>query len=341
MSNINPPINHAKIANKTGVLVLNLGTPDGYGYFAVRRYLKEFLSDPRVIEVNPILWKLILNCFILPFRPFATAKKYQQIWLLGSNESPLKYYTRSQAEKLQELVNEKGSDLIVDYAMRYGNPSIESKINELLKKGCQKIIFIPLYPQYCSATTATISDEIYRVLRKIRWQPAVRIVNHYPDNKIYIEALANSVRNHIQKLDFKPEAILSSYHGIPEIYFEKGDPYSCFCQKTNRLFNEELAKQNIAIPNHLSFQSRFGPKEWLKPYTADVLKDLVAKGIKNLIVITPGFASDCIETLEEVDIEYRNLFLELGGQNFSLVPCLNDGPDAIKLINNLLEANLW
>lgn len=341
MSNNNSPKQHPKIHDKTGVLVLNLGTPDGYDYFSVRKYLKEFLSDTRVIEVNRLLWKLILNFFILPLRPFATGKKYQQIWMKDVDESPLKFYTKSQAKKLQDLVSSEHQNLIVDYAMRYGNPSIESKINDLLKKGCKKIIFIPLYPQYCSATTATACDEIYRVLKKLRWQPEVRIVGQYPDNKIYIKALVNSVRNHIKTLDFKPDVILSSYHGIPKIYFEKGDPYSCFCHKTNRLFNEELESQQIKISNHISFQSRFGPKEWLKPYTADVLKELVEQGVKNLIVITPGFSSDCIETLEEVDMEYRDLFLELGGEKFSLVPCLNDSDDSIELIKDLLEKEFW
>lgn len=341
MSTDNLPNKHPKIHNKVGVLVLNLGTPDGYGYFAVRKYLKQFLSDSRVIEVNPIFWKLILNFFILPLRPFATGKKYKEIWMKDVDESPLKFYTKSQAKKLQELVSEKHPELVVDYAMRYGNPSIESKIDELLKKGCKKILFIPLYPQYCSATTATVCDEIYRSLKKIRWQPEVRITGQYPDNKFYIKGLVNSVKKHIKNIDFKPDAILSSYHGIPKIYFEKGDPYSCFCYKTNRLFSEELVKQKIGIENHISFQSRFGPKEWLQPYTADVLKELVNKGVKNLIVITPGFSSDCIETLEEVDMEYRELFLELGGKNFSLVPCLNDSDDSIKLINDLLTKNLW
>ncbi len=341
MSNNNLPNQHPKIDNKIGVLILNLGTPEGYDYFSIRKYLKEFLSDKRVIEVNKFLWSLILNLFILPFRPFTTGKKYQKIWMQDTNESPLKYYTRSQAKKLQDLVNIKHQNLIVDYAMRYGKPSIEDKINDLIKKGCSKIIFIPLYPQYCSATTATICDEIYRVLKKIRWQPEVRIVGHYPDNKLYIKSLVNSIKSHIETLDFIPGAILSSYHGIPKIYFEKGDPYSCFCYKTNRLFSEELKAQDIKIENYISFQSRFGPKEWLKPYTADVLKELVNKGIKNLIVITPGFASDCIETLEEVNMEYRDLFLELGGENFSLVPCLNDSDDGILLINDLLEKNLW
>ncbi len=341
MSKNNLPNQHPKIQDKTGVLVLNLGTPDGYGYFAVKKYLKEFLSDKRVIEVNIVLWKLILAFFILPLRPFATGKKYQQIWMKDIDESPLKFYTKSQAKKLKDLVSKKHPNLIVDYAMRYGNPSIESKIDDLIKRGCKKIIFIPLYPQYCSATTATVCDEVYRVLKKIRWQPEIRIAGQYHDNKIYIKSLVNSVKNHIKNLDFKPDAILSSYHGIPKIYFEKGDPYSCFCHKTNRLFNEELVRQKIQIENHISFQSRFGPKEWLKPYTSDVLKELVEQGVKNLIVITPGFASDCIETLEEVDMEYRDFFLYLGGERFSVVPCLNDSGDSIELISNLLNKELW
>ena len=335
------PKDHPKIYNKTGVILLNLGTPDGYGYFAVRKYLKQFLTDQRVIEVNPILWRFILHLFILPLRPFATGKKYQQIWMHDKNLSPLKYYTASSAKKLHQLVQAKYPNIMVDYAMRYGNPSIAEKINYLIEQGCTKLMFIPLYPQYCAATTATICDEIYRVMKKIRWQPEVRIVGHYPDNKIYINALVQSVKQHITSLDFTPEAILSSYHGIPKIYFKKGDPYQCFCHKTNRLFGAELQKQEIKLPNYISFQSRFGPKEWLQPYTADVLQDLIAKGIKKLIVITPGFAADCIETLEEVNIEYKELFLNMGGENFSLVPCLNDSDNAVALIQHLMENNLW
>ncbi|MBT5827317.1 MAG: ferrochelatase [Alphaproteobacteria bacterium] len=334
------PEQHPEIIFKTGVLILNLGTPEGYDYFSVRKYLKEFLSDQRVIEVNPLLWKVILHSFILPFRPFATGKKYKEIWFNQENASPLKYYTKSQAEKLQIKLNKKHPELVVDYAMRYGKPSIESKIKELQEKGCKKIIFIPLYPQYCAATTATICDEIYRVISKIRWQPKIKIADHYPDNKVYLTALATSIKTHLKEIDFKPDAILSSYHGIPKIYFEKGDPYPCYCRKTHRLLNDELKKQKIKLENHLSFQSRFGPKEWIKPYTEDVLKELIAKGVKNLIVITPGFAADCIETLEEVDMEYRELFLSLGGEKFSHIPCLNDSDDSIKLIENLVEENL-
>jgi ferrochelatase len=341
MNKIYVPSNHPKIDNRTGVLILNLGTPDGYGYRAVRKYLKQFLSDRRVIEANPILWQLIMHLFILPLRPFASGKKYKQIWMHDKNISPLKYYTASSATKLQERVAAQHPNLTVDYAMRYGNPSIESKINQLIKEGCTKLLFIPLYPQYCSATTATICDEIYRVIKKNRWQPEVRIAAHYPDNKLYIHALADSVKQHMDTLDFMPDVILSSYHGIPKIYFEKGDPYQCFCHKTNRLFIEELRRQNIKLKCHISFQSRFGPKQWLQPYTTDVLKELVKKGVKNLLVITPGFAADCIETLEEVNIEYKNLFLNIGGKNFSLVPCLNDNDNAIQLMISLLEKNLW
>ena len=341
MKNNNLPNKHPKIHNKTGVLILNLGTPDYYGYFAVRKYLKEFLSDRRVIEVNPILWQVILRCFILPLRPFATGKKYESIWFKEHNMSPLHYYTQSQANKLQDKVSQKRDNLVVDYAMRYGNPDIESKIKGLLKQGCKKILFIPLYPQYAAATTATVCDEIYRVVQKIRWQPEVRIVGQYLDHKLYIKSLVNSVKNHLKTIDFKPEAILSSYHGIPQSYFDKGDPYSCFCHKTNRLFSEALVKNKIKITNYISFQSRFGPKKWLQPYTADVLQNFIDKGIKNIVVITPGFASDCIETLEEVNMEYRELFLEMGGKNFSVIPCLNDSADSINLINQLLEENLW
>jgi ferrochelatase len=333
--------NHPKIHKKIGVLIINLGTPDGYDYFSVRKYLKEFLSDKRVIEVPALIWQIILNFLILPLRPIATGKKYKSIWLKDVNLSPLKYYTQLQAKKLAKLASKKHDNFIVDYAMRYGNPSIESQIATLLEQGCDRIVFLPLYPQYCAATTATVCDEIYRVLGKVRWQPNVRIAGQYCDHPLYIKSLVNSVKGHIKKLGFKPDAILSSYHGIPQKYFDNGDPYSCFCQKTNRLFNEELSKQKIKLENHISFQSRFGPKEWLRPYTADVLQELVNKGVKNLIVITPGFAADCIETLEEVDMEYRELFFKLGGENFSLVPCLNDSDDSIKLINHLLEKELW
>jgi ferrochelatase len=333
--------NHPKIHMKTGVLIINLGTPEHYDAKSVRKYLRQFLSDQRVIEVNPIIWQIILNLFILPFRSHSSGAKYKEIWLHEHNESPLKYYTRNQAEKLKVKLQKKNEKFEIDYAMRYGNPSIESKIHELKDNGCTKFIFIPLYPQYSATTTASISDEIFRVLKQFRWQPEFRLCGPYHDNEIYIKALVESLKSHIKTLDFKPDAILSSYHGLPAEYFKKGDPYFCFCSKTNRLFSEELIKQKIKIPNHLSFQSRFGPKKWLEPYTEDVLKKLIANNVKNLVVITPGFASDCVETLEEVNIEYQDMFKNLGGDNFSAVPCLNDSKHSINLLEHLVDINDW
>lgn len=335
------PKNHPEIHHKIGVLIINLGTPDHYDYFSVRRYLKEFLSDNKVIEMNPILWQIVLNLFILTFRPKSTGAKYKKIWFHDKKDSPLRYYTRLQATGLQKTISNKHSNIIVDYAMRYGNPSIENKIQHLLKNGCSKILFIPMYPQYCASTTATVNDEIYRIIKNIRWQPNIRISPPYHDNKTYIKSLVSSLVNHKKTLSWKPDAILSSYHGIPQTYFDKGDPYPCFCRKTNRLFSEEIKKQAIEIPNYISFQSRFGPRQWIKPYTEDVIKDLLKKGVRNLLVITPGFSVDCIETLEEVGIEYKNLFIENGGKNFSLVPCLNDSPEGLNLINELFRSNLW
>ena len=335
------PKNHPEIHHKIGVLIINLGTPDHYDYFSVRRYLKEFLSDNKVIEMNPILWQIVLNLFILTFRPKSTGVKYKKIWFHDKKDSPLRYYTRLQATGLQKTISNKHSNIIVDYAMRYGNPSIENKIQHLLKNGCSKILFIPMYPQYCASTTATVNDEIYRIIKNIRWQPNIRISPPYHDNKTYIKSLVSSLVNHKKTLSWKPDAILSSYHGIPQTYFDKGDPYPCFCRKTNRLFSEEIKKQAIEIPNYISFQSRFGPRQWIKPYTEDVIKDLLKKGVRKLLVITPGFSVDCIETLEEVGIEYKNLFIENGGKNFSLVPCLNDSPEGLNLINELFRSNLW
>ncbi len=324
------------IEKKTGVLLINLGTPDNCNYFSVRRYLKEFLSDPRIIEINPFLWKIILNVFILTFRPYSTAKKYQQIWMKDTGESPLRHYTKSKAAKLQVKMKQ---NTIVDYAMRYGNPSIKNKIHLLIDKGCRKIIFVPLYPQYSATTTASTADEIYRVMQQIRWQPEIKIVHQYCDNEIYIKSLVNSVEKTINNLDWQPDAILSSYHGIPKEYFNRGDPYYCFCHKTNRLFNDELTNRGINIKNHLCFQSRFGPKEWLQPYAKDKILELLEQGTKNLLVIAPGFSSDCVETLEEIDIEYKNFFLTKGGENFLLIPCLNDSNNAISIIYDLVKHN--
>jgi ferrochelatase len=319
---------------KTGVLLINLGTPDSTSWWDIRKYLKEFLSDRRVIEVNPIIWQIILNIFILTFRPAKTAHAYKKIWMNEANMSPLLYYTKNQTIKLdKEIGNEK---LIVDFAMRYGNPSIKSKLDDLRKKGCENIIVLPLYPQYAAATTATVCDEVYRSLMKMRWQPSLQIIPHYESDPFYIDGLVNSLEKKIREIDWKPDLIIASYHGIPKSYFDKGDPYHCYCQKTTRLMKEKFSKIEIQT----TFQSRFGPQEWLQPYTDKTLESLPNKGIKNLLVICPGFASDCVETLEEINIQGRESFLQKGGKNFDLVPCLNVNTDHIKLFKKLVKKYL-
>ena len=319
---------------KTGVLLINLGTPDSTNWWDIRKYLKEFLSDRRVIEVNPILWKFILNLFILTFRPSKTAHAYKKIWRKQSNESPLLFFTRNQAHKLKDVL--KNEKTIVDFAMRYGNPSIKSRLDMLKEKGCDNIIILPLYPQYASATTATVCDEVYRSLMKMRWQPSLQIVPHYESEPFYIRALTNSIEKKIKEINWKPDLIISSYHGIPKSYFDKGDPYYCYCSKTTRLMKEVFGKVEIQT----TFQSRFGPEEWLTPYTDKTLASLPSKGVKNLLVICPGFASDCVETLEEINIQGRESFLKNGGKNFDLIPCLNDNQDHIILLEKLIKRYL-
>jgi len=324
--------NHPDIKfGKTGVLLINLGTPDSTSWWDIRKYLKEFLSDKRVIEINPILWQIILNLFILTFRPSKTAHAYKKIWKKETNESPLLYFTRSQAKKLN---NKIGNDkLIVDFAMRYGNPSIKSKLNFLKNEGCENIIILPLYPQYAAATTATVCDEVYRSLMGMRWQPSLQVIPHYESEPAYIEALTKSLERKLENISWKPDLIISSYHGIPKKYFDKGDPYHCYCHKTTRLMKEKFNLIDI----QLTFQSRFGPQEWLTPYTDKTLESLPENGIKNLLVICPGFASDCVETLEEIDIQGREIFLNSGGKNFDLIPCLNDNSDHIDLFEKLIS----
>ncbi len=322
--------NHPKINfGKTGVLLVNLGTPDSTRWFDIRKYLKEFLSDRRVIEVNPFIWKIVLNLFILNFRPSKTAKAYKEIWMGKENMSPLRYYTIMQTKKLLDRIGSK--DLIVDYAMRYGNPSIKSKIIKLHAAGCERLIILPLYPQYAAATTATVCDEVYRVLMNMRWQPSLQIIPHYESEPLYIKALSNSLSLKISELNWKPDLILASYHGIPQKYFDKGDPYHCYCQKTSRLLSEEFKTIEIKT----TFQSRFGPEAWLKPYTDKTLENLPNEGKKNILVICPGFSSDCVETLEEISIQGKESFLKSGGQNFDVVSCLNDSEDHINLLENL------
>ena len=319
---------------KTGVLLINLGTPDSTSWWDIRKYLKEFLSDKRVIELNPFIWKIILNLFILTFRPSKTAHAYKKIWRTDTNESPLLYFTRKQAEKLKDKM--EGNRISVDFAMRYGNPSIQSKLNTLQKAGCENIIVLPLYPQYAAATTATVCDEVYRCLMKMRWQPSLQIIPHYESNTLYIDGIVNSINKKIKEINWMPDLIIASYHGIPKSYFDKGDPYHCYCHKTTRLIKEKFNKIEIQT----TFQSRFGPQEWLKPYTDKTLEDLPRSGKKNILVICPGFASDCVETLEEISIQGKESFLNNGGENFDLIPCLNDNSDHIKLFENLVNKYL-
>ena len=330
------PKEHPKMpSKKTGLLVVNLGTPDTTKWFDIRKYLKEFLSDRRVIEVNPILWQILLNVIILTFRPSKTAKAYKKIWLKKENMSPLRYFTIMQVKELKKRV--KSKDIIIDYGMRYGNPSIESKLNEMKKNGCQSIIVLPLYPQYAAATSATVCDEVYRTMMKMRWQPDLQIISHYESNPLYIEALRKSIFKTLGKIKWRPDAIVASYHGIPKKYFEKGDPYHCYCHKTTRLLKEKL---NLEIPILTTFQSRFGPDEWLQPYTDKTLEQLPVEGKKNILVICPGFASDCVETLEEIAIEGRESFIEHGGEKFFMIPCLNYDKEHIDLLESLTKENI-
>ena len=324
--------NHPKVNyGKNGVLLVNLGTPDSTSWWDIRKYLREFLSDKRVIEVNPILWQIILNLIILNLRPSKTAKAYKEIWMTDINESPLRYYTKQQTQKLKEKFN--GQNIIIDYAMRYGNPSIKSRLQKLQSEGCENIILFPLYPQYAAATTATVCDEVYRCLIKMRWQPSLQVIPHYESNKDYINGLVNSIKKKLSEISWKPDLIVASYHGIPQKYFDKGDPYHCYCQKTSRLIKEKFNE----IPIETTFQSRFGPEKWLQPYTDKTLEKLPAEGKKNILMICPGFSSDCVETLEEIAIQGKETFIESGGKNFDLISCLNDNDDHIKMMENIVK----
>jgi ferrochelatase len=325
-------------AGKIGVLLVNLGTPDAADAPAVRRYLKEFLTDPRVIENQGPLWSLILNGIILRIRPRRKARDYAKIWNHEKNESPLKTITRSQADKLAPALAALGPRLIVDWAMRYGNPSIASRLTELAAQGCERILVIPLYPQYCAATTATVGDEVFRVLTRLRYQPALRIASPYYADPAYIEALASSTRAALGALAFVPDVILASFHGVPQEYVDKGDPYYAHCVETMRLLRAALALDESKLM--LTFQSRFGRAKWLEPATDRTVKKLAKDGVKNLAVITPGFSADCLETLEEIAVENAYIFKRYGGQNFAAIPCLNDSPPGMQVIAEIAQREL-
>jgi protoporphyrin/coproporphyrin ferrochelatase len=332
------PTGHpAVLSKKIGILLLNLGTPDATDYWSVRRYLKEFLSDPRVIETPKLIWWPLLNGVILSFRPQKAGANYAKIWDRQANDSPLRVITRSQAEKLQAAFADR-DDVVVDFAMRYGNPSTKSVIEKLKDQGCDRILLFPLYPQYSATTTATANDQAFRALGNIRWQPAVRTVPAYFDDPTYIEVLAKSITDGIAALDFEPDLVITSYHGMPKSYLDRGDPYHCQCFKTTRLVRERLGWDEDRLM--VTFQSRFGPTEWLQPYTDETLKGLPGKGIRKVAILAPAFSVDCIETLEEIAMEGRTEFLHAGGEKYAYIPCLNDTPDGMRMIEAIARREL-
>ena len=322
---------------RVGVLLINLGTPDATTYWAMRRYLKEFLSDRRVIEVDRVLWWFILNGIVLVKRPFASGAKYRSIWNEELNESPLFTITRSQAEKVAAALAPR-EHIVVDWAMRYGNPTIASRVEALVAQGCDRLIAFPLYPQYAAPTTATANDKVFDALKALRMQPALRTVPAYPSDPVYIAALANSIKAHLAGLDFEPEVILASFHGLPEAYVDQGDPYQCQCMDTVDALRAALGPLGGKLK--LTFQSRFGRAEWIKPYTDKTVEALARDGVKRLAIVCPGFAADCIETLEEIAQENKDIFLEHGGERFSYIPCLNDSDDGIGVLVHQIEREL-
>jgi ferrochelatase len=322
--------------SRIGVLLVNLGTPDATDYWSMRRYLKEFLSDRRVIEENRVKWWLILNAIILSVRPSRKGRDYDKIWNRELNEGPLKTITRAQAQKLAASLND--DRLVVDWAMRYGNPSIASRLDALQQAGCERILVVPLYPQYAAATTATVADKAFDALATMRAQPTLRIAAPWYDDPVYIDALAGSLKEALAALNFRPDAVLASFHGMPEEYVEKGDPYRAQCEETTRLLRNRLGMSAEQL--RLTFQSRFGTAEWLKPYTDMTVKSLAESGMKNLAIITPGFTADCLETLEEIAMENADIFKEHGGENFAAIPCLNDSAGGMKVIETVVRREL-
>jgi ferrochelatase len=323
--------------SRIGVLLVNLGTPDTADAKGVRVYLKEFLSDPRVIENQGIVWKLVLNGIILRTRPSRKAKDYVKIWNTAQNESPLKTISRSQSDKLAAALD--NSDRVaIDWAMRYGNPSMQSRIEALIAQGCDRILVVPLYPQYSAATSATVCDEAFRVLRALRAQPTLRVSPPYYDDPVYIDALAASIRAHLATLSFEPEMILASFHGMPQKYIDKGDPYYDQCVATTEALRARLGPDAGKLM--LTFQSRFGFDPWLQPYTDKTVEKLAKDGVRRLAVITPGFSADCLETLEEIAQENAEIFRHNGGEQFSYIPCLNDSEGGMDVIRQLVLREL-
>ncbi|MFQ5562035.1 MAG: ferrochelatase [Parvularculaceae bacterium] len=327
------PPEHPPIAEpRVGVLLVNLGTPDAANAGAVRRYLREFLSDRRVVDYPRAVWLPILYGIILNVRPAKTARAYSAIWRADSNESPLRYFTRRQADALSEGL---GGDIAVDWAMRYGAPPIAGRLAALKEKGCERILIVPLYPQYSATTTATVNDAVFRALEKMRWQPAIRTMPPFHDTPAYIGALTAVARRRLEELDWAPERVLISFHGLPQRYFDAGDPYFCHCSKTARLLRAEMRWSEEFAP--MTFQSKFGPEKWLEPATDVTLEKLAGEGVRRVAVMTPGFVSDCIETLEEIAIAGRSQFLAAGGEAFDAIPCINDAPETVALLDALVR----
>ncbi len=325
-----------------GVLLVNLGTPEATDYWSMRRYLKEFLSDRRVVETPRLLWWPILHLVILTLRPTRSGKAYRSIWNRERNESPLKTITRAQAEKFAAWIEGGGlktkAAIHVDWGMRYGKPMIAPALNRFAEVGCERVLVVPLYPQYAAATTASVSDAVFAALARLRVQPALRIAAPYGTEPVYIEALAASLRKFLGRLDFVPDAILASFHGIPQSYVDRGDPYPRHCEETFRLLQAVLGAEGKKL--RMTYQSRFGRAKWLEPYTDATVRALPREGCRNLVVVTPGFSADCVETLEEIDVENRHFFLEAGGKNFATVPCLNDSAEGVAVISDIVVREL-
>ncbi|MEO1239944.1 MAG: ferrochelatase [Pseudomonadota bacterium] len=324
---------------KVGVLLANLGTPDNHDYWSMRRYLNEFLSDRRVIDYSPWVWQPLLQLVILSKRPFSSGEAYRSIWNNEAGESPLMTITKAQTAKIKDVIEAKyGDKVMVDFAMRYGNPSTKSKVRQMVDAGCRRVVFFPLYPQAAGATSATANDQFFRAMMEEKWQPSVRTVPEYFDRTSYIDALAQSVERAYAAVEKKPDILVCSYHGVPKRYLMEGDPYHCQCQKTTRLLKERLGWDDSDIVT--TFQSRFGPEEWLKPYTVEEVARLAETGKKNIAVIAPAFSADCIETLEEINEEIKESFEEAGGEQFTYIPCLNDDDAHIAALVEALEDSL-
>jgi ferrochelatase len=334
------PVDHPTVmGGRIGVLLVNLGTPEGTDYWSMRRYLKEFLSDRRVIETSRLLWWPILNLIILTKRPGPKGRDYASIWNNERDEGPLKTITRAQAEDLAgHLTKIAGDKVRVDWAMRYGKPEMRERIQALMEQGCDRILLVPLYPQYAAATSATVCDQAFRALMDMRWQPTLRVSPPYHDDPVYIDALVTSMKRDLAKLDFEPDVILVSFHGVPKEYLLKGDPYHCQCVKTWRLMREAFGLPPDRF--RMSFQSRFGPDEWLQPYTDKTVQALAESGTKRMAIVAPGFTADCLETLEELDVENREIFMHHGGEQFAYLPCLNDSEQGMRVIRHVVEREL-